>query len=73
MLYTLPLFVHRHTLLERGIHTFPCLFDSAGSEVYTLSLDGTGSYNEAYTLSHVCLSAQALQEVNTLSLDGTGS
>ena len=43
VLYTLPLFVRRHRLLERAIHTFPCLFVSAGSEVYTLSLDGTGS------------------------------
>ena len=31
--YTLPLFVRTHRLLERGIHTFPCLFVSAGSEL----------------------------------------
>ena len=59
VLYTLLLFVSRHRLLERGIHTFPRLFVNAGFEVYTLSLDGTGSYNNAYTLSLVCLSAQA--------------
>ena len=41
VLYTLPLFVRGHRLLERGIHTFPCLFVGAGSEVYTLSLFGT--------------------------------
>ena len=47
VLYTLSLFVRRHRLLERGIYTFPCLFVC------------TGSYNEGYTLSLVCLSAQA--------------
>ena len=26
VLYTLPLFARRHRLLERGIHTFPCLY-----------------------------------------------
>ena len=76
VLYTLPLFVRWHRLLERGIHTFLCLSAqalgytyfrlsaqafrtrhthfplcvvSAGSELYTLSLGGTGSYRTKHT------------------------
>ena len=81
VLYTLPLFVRRHRLLERGIHTFPCLFVGAGSGVYTLSLFGTAFWNEAYTLplfvcrhrplergihtSPLCSSAQAFRTRDT--------
>ena len=84
VLYTLPLFVRRHRLLERGIHTSPCLFVGAGSEVYTLSLFGTAFYNEEYTLplfvcrhrllEHTfrCLFVGAGSGVYTLSLFGTG-
>ena len=87
VLYTLPLFVRRHRLLERGIHIFPCLFVGAVSEVYTLSLFGTAFSNQEYTLplfvcrhrllergihTFPCLFVGAGSEVYTLSLFGTG-